>query len=43
MKRKLEIASAGAKFLCITYNTFPTDGVALVTVTGSSAGPEEAA
>jgi len=29
LKRKIEIASVGSKFLCITYNTFPIQGIAL--------------
>lgn len=35
LKRKIEIASVGAKYLCITYNTFPIEGITLAQATSS--------
>ena len=29
LKRKIELASQGSDFLCVTYNTFSTEGVSL--------------
>lgn len=33
LKRKIEIASKSSKFLCITYNTFSTEGINLKDIT----------
>jgi hypothetical protein len=32
LKRKIEIASMGADFLCITYNTFPTERLSIADI-----------
>jgi len=32
LKRKIELSSTGAPFLCITYNTFPTDGLSVKSI-----------